>query len=342
MEDLHTIFMARALELAALGLGRVSPNPVVGCVIVNDGKIIGEGYHHEFGGPHAEVEAIKSVKDKSLLPSSDVYVTLEPCAHHGKTPPCADMLASYQVRRVFIAQKDPNPLVDGEGIRKLERANIDVVLSLLEKEATYLNRRFTTYYVKKRPYVILKWAQTADGFIARPNYDSKWISNPRSRQLVHRWRTEEDAILVGKNTARYDNPRLTSRDWTGGDPTRVVIDHRLELDYGLSLFDGSVKTYRYYVDGSSEKPDDIKLGTEDFEKALLDDLYEKKIQSLFIEGGAKTIQRFIDLGLWDEARVFVSSHRFEKGIDAPTLDVSARNHERLQSDKLYYYENPTT
>ena len=202
--------MQRALELARLGLGNVSPNPMVGCVIVKDGKIIGEGHHEQYGGPHAEVNAVQAVKDQSLLPQSTAYVTLEPCSHFGKTPPCADLLVRHQVKRVVICNEDPNPLVAGQGIERLRNAGIEVEIGLLREEGRVLNRRFFTAFEKKRPYVILKWAQTTDGFVARENYDSKWISNTYSRQLVHKWRAEEDAILVGTNTARYDNPSLTT------------------------------------------------------------------------------------------------------------------------------------
>src|SRR6478609_1743187 len=195
------LFMQRAMELAELGRGHVSPNPLVGCVIENKGKIIGEGYHEKFGGPHAEVNAVNSVKDKDQLIGATVYVNLEPCAHHGKTPPCADMLAKLPLARVVFSNLDPNPLVAGKGFEKLMSAHIRVDQGLLEERGRELNRRFFTFMEKKRPYIILKWAETADGFIARENYDSKWISNEHSRKLVHQWRTEEDAVLVGSRTA---------------------------------------------------------------------------------------------------------------------------------------------
>jgi diaminohydroxyphosphoribosylaminopyrimidine deaminase/5-amino-6-(5-phosphoribosylamino)uracil reductase len=338
--DQHQRFMSRALELAAKGKGLVSPNPMVGCVIVHQGKVIGEGYHHEYGGHHAEVVAVNSVKDKQILRESDVYVSLEPCAHHGKTPPCADMLASYQVKRVIVAQQDPNPLVNGGGIRRLKEAGVEVFPGVLEQESKQLNCRFNTYFEKKRPYIILKWAQTADGLVARTNYDSKWISGARSRQLVHRWRAEEDAILVGKNTAKYDNSSLTVRDWSGKNPTRVVIDHRQELDVGLNLFDNSVPTVRYHTEGNIRGEHEVQLDMLEFEKHLLDDLYHRKIQSLIIEGGAHTLQRFINQGLWDEARVFVSDKEFVEGIVAPNLKIEAVAERIIETDVLYYYENP--
>lgn len=340
MHDQHAKFMSRALELAAKGRGLVSPNPMVGCVIVYDGQIIGEGYHHQYGGPHAEVVAVRSVRDKTLLKKSEVYVTLEPCAHHGKTPPCADMLVTHQFRKVFIAQRDPNPLVNGGGIHKLKDAGVEVVSGILEEEAKSLNRRFNTFFQKERPYIILKWAQTNDGLIARSNYDSKWISSARSRQLVHRWRAEEDAILVGKKTAIQDNPSLTVRDWKGKHPTRIVIDHRQELSLDLNLFDGSVATLRYHTEGSLETENEIRLASENFEESLLHDLFNRKIQSLIIEGGAYTLQRFIDADLWDEARVFTSKAIFEDGIDAPKISSIVMRKEQIDQDELYIYENP--
>jgi diaminohydroxyphosphoribosylaminopyrimidine deaminase/5-amino-6-(5-phosphoribosylamino)uracil reductase len=222
--------MSRALELARLGFGKVSPNPMVGCIIVCEGKIIGEGFHQQYGGPHAEVNAIHSVKDKTLLKQSTVYVTLEPCAHYGKTPPCAKLLVEHLVKKVIISNVDPNPLVSGKGIEILRSAGIEVETGLLEQEGLELNKRFFKSIRENAPYIILKWAQTADGFIARDDFDSKWISNKISRKLVHKWRSEEDAILVGKNTAKYDNPTLNVRDWVGKDPLRIVIDHELVLD----------------------------------------------------------------------------------------------------------------
>lgn len=235
-------FMRRALELAEWGRGYVSPNPLVGCVIVHEDRIIGEGWHREYGGPHAEVNAVNSVENQALLSESTVYVTLEPCAHWGKTPPCANLLVEKKVKKVVIAATDSNPLVGGRGIEILKNAGIEVETGILEKDARWQNRRFFTQIEKQRPYVILKWAQTQDGFVAKENFDSKWISNSHSRQLVHKWRAEEDAILVGKNTAAYDNPRLDVRDWVGKNPIRVVLDSKLELSSELNLFDQSIPT----------------------------------------------------------------------------------------------------
>lgn len=330
-------FMHRALQLAAAGKGQVSPNPLVGCVIVHNDTIIGEGFHQQYGGPHAEVHAIQQVTDVMLLPMSTVYVTLEPCSHFGKTPPCADLLISNKVKRVVIANLDTNPLVAGNGIKKLREAGIEVVTGVLDKQGRALNKRFFTFMEKQRPYIILKWAQTADGFVARENYDSKWISNAYSRQLVHKWRTEEDAILVGARTAVHDNPQLNVREWTGRNPVRIVIDRYLKLSEKLHLFDGKQRTICYNVLKHEEHPNLnlMRIDEENFLQNLLHDLYKQKIQSLIIEGGAATLNHFIEQGLWDEARVFTSTtHHFGKGIAAPCIKSILTKTEHIDSDIL--------
>jgi len=315
------LFMQRAMELAARGRGSVSPNPMVGCVVVHENRILGEGWHERYGQPHAEVNAIQSVRDRHLLTECTVYVTLEPCAHYGKTPPCADMLVRAGVKRVVISNIDPNPLVAGKGIDKLKAAGIDVSVGPLQREGLDLNRRFFTMIQKQRPHIILKWAQTADGFMARENYDSKWISNAYSRQLTHKWRTEEDAFLVGTNTARRDNPQLTARDWSGRNPVRIVLDRNLVLPGDLNLFDDSAPTIRYNqrVDEVRAGETCVKIEDENFINGVLKDLYQRKIQSLVVEGGPTTLNRFISAGLWDEGRVFVAPVYFEKGIAAPRI-----------------------
>jgi diaminohydroxyphosphoribosylaminopyrimidine deaminase/5-amino-6-(5-phosphoribosylamino)uracil reductase len=317
----NEFFMQRALDLARLGIGQVSPNPRVGCVIVYEGKIIGEGWHKRFGEAHAEVNAIHSVENKALLSASTVYVNLEPCSHFGKTPPCADLLIQHKVRKVVIANRDSNPLVSGRGIEKLKQAGIEVEEGVLEKAGWDLNERFFTAIEKNRPYIILKWAQTADGFIARENYESKWISGEESRQLVHRWRAEEDAVLVGTKTASHDNPVLNVRDWSGRNPTRVVIDRFLRLSEKLHLFDGSQRTICYNLLKHEEHPGIslMRLAEENFIPLLVQDLVKQKIHSVLVEGGAQTLQLFISHQLWDEARVFQSPRLFENGISAPTL-----------------------
>ncbi len=337
MADQHEKYMRRALELAALGRLYTSPNPMVGCVIVQNDLIIGEGWHQQYGGPHAEVNAVNSVKDTTSIHGSTVYVTLEPCAHHGKTPPCAELLRGLEPDRVVIAAIDSNPKVGGKGVSILEDAGIEVITVVLSEEARSLNCRFFTAFEKKRPYVILKWAQTMDGFIARENYDSKWISNPSSRKLVHKWRAEEDAILVGYNTARYDNPSLTTRDWQGKNPIRIVIDPKMELPNATNLFDQTAPTYRIALD--QEGQDGVISLPEITPQRILEALVQKDIHSMIIEGGSKTLQQFIAAELWDEARVFVSNAEFKKGIAAPVLKQAPQRTEQVFGDQLHYYYN---
>lgn len=334
-------FMNRAFDLAQLGAGKVSPNPLVGCVIVHDEKIIGEGYHMKYGQAHAEVNAVNSVEDKSLLKDSEVYVTLEPCSHFGKTPPCSDLLISHQVKRVIVSNLDPNPLVAGRGIEKLKTAGIVVETGLMEPKGELVNRRFFTVMRKKRPYVILKWAETADGFIARENFDSKWISDKYSRKLVHKWRAEEDAILVGTNTAQYDNPTLNVRDWKGRDPLRVVVDRNLRLPDNLNLFNGNQATV-CYNEKKEEVEDNVtyrKINFEALEKELLTDLLERNVSSIIVEGGSKVLHSFIEKDLWDEMRVFKSPTNFESGISAPEVKGTLKESEKLVNDQLEIYLN---
>lgn len=332
--------MQRALELAKLGHGSVSPNPMVGCVIVHNNKIIGEGYHRKYGEAHAEVNAINSVQDHSFLAESSVYVTLEPCAHHGKTPPCADLLIEEKVKRVVIASRDPFEKVDGKGIEKLRKAGIEVEVGLMEKEAIEINKRFLTSIQKQRPYVILKWAQTADGFVARENYDSKWISNSKSRQLVHKWRTEEDAILVGKNTAIHDNPSLTSREWVGRNPIRILLDSNLEVKKGANLFDDEAPTLVFNSLKEEESRNVQWIKTElNNPWNVLRSLHERKIQSVIIEGGSQVLNSFINENCWDEARVFTSQKTFGKGIAAPEIDGKITLEETIFDDQLIIYRN---
>ncbi len=339
---MHTdgLFMKRALELAALGRGQVSPNPMVGCVIVHNNLIIGEGYHQQYGGAHAEPNAVNSVAPPELLKESTVYVTLEPCAHFGKTPPCAQLLIEKQVKKVVVAVKDPNPLVAGKGIQMLLEAGIEVEVGVLEREAAALNTRFFTQIQQKRPYVILKWAQTQDGFVARGDYSSKWISNSHSRQLAHRWRAEEDAIMVGTKTAYYDNPRLNTRDWEGKDPIRVVIDKKLILDNNLHLFDQSQPTICYNLekDEAAENLSFVRLDQDFVIQDILNDLYRRNIQSLIVEGGSFLLQMFISEELWDEARVFIGEGRFGSGIPAPLLNQKPDEIRDIMGDQLCIYK----
>ena len=335
------LYMQRALELAENGRGKVSPNPMVGCVIVHEDKIIGEGYHQEFGKAHAEVNAVNSVKNPGLLSHSTVYVTLEPCAHFGKTPPCANLLVEKNVKKVIIAAFDSNPLVGGKGIQILKDAGIDVQTGLLEKEARIQNKRFFTQIEKKRPYVILKWAQTLDGFVAREDFTSKWITNSSSRQLVHKWRAEEDSIMVGKNTAKYDDPALNVRDWVGKNPLRIVLDAKLELQNSLKLFDEAVpticfNTLKSEIRGTLEY---VKLSPNFQIKDILEELYQRNIQSVIIEGGSYLLNKFLASELWDEARVFTSSNKFGSGIAAPIPPAPVSETIQILEDTLRIYHH---
>jgi diaminohydroxyphosphoribosylaminopyrimidine deaminase/5-amino-6-(5-phosphoribosylamino)uracil reductase len=328
--------MRRALDLATLGVGHVSPNPLVGCVIVHDGKIIGEGWHRKYGEAHAEVNAVASVADKPLLKESTVYVNLEPCSHFGKTPPCADMLMHHRVNRVVIANVDTYQKVNGEGIRKLRESGAEVITGILQKEGRDLNKRFFTYVEKGRPFILLKWAETADGFVAHEDYTSKWISNDLSRQLVHKLRTEVDAVMVGTRTAQHDDPKLNVRDWSGKDPVRIVIDRNLKLSSTLNLFDKSQPTICYNILRNEENHNIsfVKLEATNLVNELLNDLHQRKIQSVMIEGGAQTIQAFIDRGLWDEAKIFRSPAEFGKGITAPVINGFQISEDRILDDRL--------
>lgn len=336
--------MSRALELAGLGAGNVSPNPMVGCVIVHEGRIIGEGWHRKYGEAHAEVNAVNSVENKSLLSESEVYVTLEPCSHFGKTPPCADLLVYHQVKRVIICNVDSNPLVGGKGIEKLKNAGIEVITGILEEEGRILNRRFFTYIEKKRPFVILKWAESQDGFIAKPGFEAVQISNPLSKRLVHKMRSEEDAIMVGTNTARYDNPQLNVRNWTGRNPLRVVIDNKLELSEDLFLFDDSQPTicYNQLKDGTEKETIFVKIPEKETLLFILNDLFQRKIQSLIVEGGARLLQSFADERLWDEVYLIKGDNFLTEGIKAPILlnaESSLYQCEQIGNDKWFRYRS---
>lgn len=315
--------MRRCLELAQLGMGFVSPNPMVGAVIVHNDRIIGEGYHQKYGQAHAEVNAVNNVQDKGLLSQSTIYVSLEPCAHYGKTPPCADLIIKHQIPNVIIGCRDPFDEVNGKGIEKLKAAGINVTVGVLEAECLELNKRFFTRIQKHRPYIILKWAQTEDGFFAPADNSQFWITGEESRKLVHQWRGEEDAILVGKNTALIDDPQLNVRYGQGKAPKRIVIDRRLELPKHLHLFDQSVETFvinevKTEFDGKTKY-----ISLEDFNyyvpQYILYQLYLQDIQSVIIEGGASTLAHFIKDGLWDEARVFTGSVTLKKGIQSPVI-----------------------
>ncbi len=324
----HEIYMHRCLELAALGMGNVSPNPMVGTVVVYQDKIIGEGYHQQYGKAHAEVNAINQVIEKyndhaDILRQSTIYVSLEPCAHYGKTPPCADLIIKHRIPTVVIGCRDPFDQVDGKGIEKLKDAGIEVIAGVLEEDCKWLNRRFFTRVQKHRPYIILKWAQTADGFFAPADRTQFWITGLESRKLVHQWRSEEDAVLIGKNTAAIDNPQLNVRYGEGKNPKRVVIDRKLELNPTLNIFDQSVETLVFNERTTSIEGKNKYIALEDFERFvpqyILYQLYLQDVQSVIIEGGAHTLSQFIEAGLWDEARVFTGEVKLETGIKAPQI-----------------------
>lgn len=348
------LYMQRALQLAEKGKGSVSPNPLVGCVIVAQNRIIGEGYHKKYGEAHAEVNALNSIveNDKNLLSEATVYVTLEPCSHFGKTPPCADALIKANVKKVVIATLDPNPLVAqndaGRGIQKLKEAGIEVVVGMCEQEAKYQNKRFLTAILKKRPYIILKYAQTADGFIARKDGSSKWISNAVSRKLVHKWRSEEDGILVGKNTVLQDNPKLNVREWTGKNPTRIILAGNgfEELNSSFSVFDDSQPTFFYtYSNNHNTKKTTfvnkflqtelIELDSTNFWQNLFEDLHSKNIHSVFVEGGSKILHSLIENGFYDEIRRFTATNVFfNEGFEAPKISILPIKTEYIEDNKF--------
>lgn len=343
----NEFYIKRCLELAENGLGTTYPNPLVGCVIVHDEKIIGEGWHIKSGDAHAEVRAIASVKDESLLKKSTIYVTLEPCSHFGKTPPCSDLIIAKKIPNIVVGTLDPFAKVAGMGIKKLLAAGRNVVVGVCEKECEALNKRFFTFHRKKRPYVILKWAETKHGFIAPLEQKSNeifWITNSYAQQLVHKWRSEEQAILVGTQTALADNPKLNVRHWNGTNPTRVVIDKSLKLPGHLSLLDKSQPTVVFHDKGITEKNKDnlIYIGLDFNCEVLtqaLEELYKLELQSIIIEGGSKTLQGFIDAGLWDEARVFTGQNDIDKGIKGPVLERQATRTVDVEGDQLNYFYN---
>ncbi|MGV3766501.1 MAG: bifunctional diaminohydroxyphosphoribosylaminopyrimidine deaminase/5-amino-6-(5-phosphoribosylamino)uracil reductase RibD [Chitinophagaceae bacterium] len=316
------VYMRRCFELAGMALGEVAPNPIVGAVLVHEERIIGEGYHRQYGAAHAEVNAIGSVQenDRPLIPYSTMYVSLEPCAHFGKTPPCADLLIRERVKKVVIANRDPFPDVDGKGIGKLTAAGIEVSTGLLEAEGWWLNRRFFTFHTKQRPYIVLKWAQTSNGIIGTPG-ERLLISNPFTNRLVHKWRSEEAAILVGKNTALQDNPRLDNRYWKGAPPVRVLLDTSLAVPATAHIYNNTAPSI--IINYRQEKTaGNITWLRADVSRPLATEvcriLYEQKIQSVLIEGGAKTLSSFLEADLFDEVRVITNENLTAgSGIKAP-------------------------
>jgi diaminohydroxyphosphoribosylaminopyrimidine deaminase/5-amino-6-(5-phosphoribosylamino)uracil reductase len=343
------LYMKRCLELAETGIASVSPNPMVGCVIVKDHKIIGEGYHKKIGQAHAEVNAVQAVFERygdranSLLKDAIVYVSLEPCAHFGKTPPCAELLIKHEVKKVVIGNRDPFPDVDGKGMAKLRNAGIEVQQGILENECRQLNRRFFTRIEKQRPYIILKWAQTANGFFAPLKPAKQWISTALAKKMVHKWRTEEDAILVGKQTVIADNPQLTTRDWDGKNPIRLVIDRNLEIPLEKHVFNNAARTI-IFNELNTEVIENIQyVQMEDMKyylpQKIAYQLYLMDIQSVIIEGGANILNQFISARLWDEARVFSSARNWETGVHAPQINGQITGILPINQDKLIIYKN---
>lgn len=338
----HEYFIDKCISLARKGALEVSPNPMVGCVIVNDGEIIGEGYHKEYGKNHAEVNAIHSVKDKSELKNSILYVNLEPCCHHGKTPPCTDLIVKYNIPKVVIGCVDTFSKVSGQGIKKLKDNSVEVIYGVLEKDCIELNKRFFCYHIKKRPYIILKWAKSKDNFIAPINQEKPfWMTSEKSKKLVHSWRAEEDAILVGRKTVVADNPSLTVRMCKGKNPIRIIIDKNLSLDKKSNVFDDQAETIVFnniksaIIDKTTYLKTDFNYLNED----ILNQLYNRSILSLIVEGGTITINSFIDKNLYDEIRVFTTDKLLEKGINSPVLpDINLIKTSIINNDKLEVYK----
>ena len=336
--------MGRCIDLASKGIGMTSPNPMVGAIIVSNNKIIGEGYHKSYGEVHAEVQAINSVKNKGLLKGSTLYVNLEPCNHFGKTPPCTDLIIKKEISKVVIGTYDPNPKVSGKGINKLIKNKVEVKVNVLEDECNNLNKRFFCFQRKKRPYIILKWAESRDGYIAPHNKkkgEIYWISSLESRKLSHKWRSEEDSIAVGINTIISDNPKLTNRHYKGKSAIPIIIDPNNKINNDSKILKKHKKVF-HFIDKKNTKAKDfsIKINFKKSIKSILDILYKKNINSILVEGGTKTISEFINSNLWDEARVFKSNKNIKAGIKAPNF--SNRNRimkQKISGDILSYYIN---
>ncbi|MCG9793202.1 bifunctional diaminohydroxyphosphoribosylaminopyrimidine deaminase/5-amino-6-(5-phosphoribosylamino)uracil reductase RibD [Flavobacterium algicola] len=339
-------YIQRCIDLAENGRGTTYPNPMVGSVIVYNDSIIGEGWHRKAGEGHAEVNAVQSVKDKSLLAQATIYVSLEPCSHFGKTPPCCDLIIANKIPNVVIGTIDPNSQVAGSGIKKLIDAGVNVTVGVLEEKCNELNKRFFTFHRKKRPYIILKWAETQNGFIAPLTKNEQkpvWITSQYTRQLVHKWRSEEQSILIGTQTAIDDNPKLDVRDWTGKNPIRVVLDRKNRIPKNSNLFDNSIKTIVICESLTNQNTENCIFECIDFEKELpsqiMKVLYKFQIQSVIIEGGRHILQSFIEFDLWDEAFVFKGTVNFENGKPAPILtNYSFFDHLKIGQDELKTYK----
>jgi diaminohydroxyphosphoribosylaminopyrimidine deaminase/5-amino-6-(5-phosphoribosylamino)uracil reductase len=343
---IHETYMHRCLELAKRGAGYVAPNPMVGALLVHEEKIIGEGYHRQYGEPHAEVNCINSVseQDRNKISSSVLYVSLEPCSHFGKTPPCTDLVITNKIPHVVIGCRDPFKEVDGKGIEKLRAAGVKVIDGTLEKECQQLNKRFFTFYTKHRPYIILKWAETADGKIAGDGTNRLLISNEQTNRLVHKWRSEEVSILVGTNTALLDDPELTTRNWGGPSPIRLVIDMDLKLPSTLKIFNNKQRTVIFNRAKHEEQDNLIYYQvTEDVSLVhqIMNALYQMKIQSVIVEGGARLLQSFIDEEMWDEARIIKNGELIiNNGLAAPELETkNAAEEIKILDDSIKIYNH---
>lgn len=341
----HEKYMHLCLELAVKGLGKVAPNPMVGCIITGENGIIGEGYHEMYGQPHAEINAINSVENPASLKNATLYVNLEPCAHHGKTGPCADAIIASGIKKVVIGCVDPNPEVNGKGIEKMVRSGIDVVTGVSERECIDVNKRFFTFHEKKRPYIILKWAQTTDGFIDRkrtPNETPAKITQDEADMLVHLWRSQEQAIMVGTHTVIMDNPKLTARKASGVSPARVILDRTLKIPGTFNIFDKSAKTIIFTEQASNGNhgAEYVSIAFDaNLLPTMLKELHKKDIQSVIIEGGEKLLKSFIEKDLWDEAKVFYSSKTLGEGVSAPRFPFPSRGEIRIGDDVLSLYRN---
>lgn len=332
--------MKRCIELASKEIGNTYPNPLVGCVIVYENKIIGEGSHQAYGDKHAEVNAINSVNDKNILKDSTLYVNLEPCNHYGKTPPCTDIILKYKIKNVVIGSSDPNRMVEGGGIERLEANGCNVTYGVLENECNHLNKRFFTYHKQKRPYVILKWAESNDGFISpiKSEREVYWISGDKSKKLSHRWRSEEHSILVGVQTIIDDDPMLTTRLVDGKNPIRIILDPNCRIPLNSKVFSKDSKTIILSKTENNSIEKNIRIINYDKMEFILRSLYDLKLQSVIIEGGAKTIKNFLDHDSWDSIRIFKSNQNLKNGIKSPKIDISEFEKTIIGDDTLYEFE----
>lgn len=343
--NLDEIYMKRCIELAIKGAGYVSPNPLVGCIIVYDNIIIGEGYHKQFGKEHAEVHAINNVKNNSLLAKSTLYVNLEPCSHHGKTPPCCELIVKMKIPKVVVGCKDYSKKVNGAGIVFLKQNGVEVVENVLNEECQKLNVRFFNFHQKNIPYIILKWAQTNDGFTDKKRSENKrginWITEKETQVLVHKWRAEEDAILVGRKTIVNDNPKLTVREYKGLQPLRIIIDPDLRLDLNLKVFNQTSTTIivNRKINKTIKNLIYLKVQSENMILNLLIYLKKINVMSLIVEGGKETINHFLKLNYWNEARVIVGNKEFKNGLKSPEIDKKYSVVQNIGKDIIYTYYN---